>query len=417
FVAFPHALPLQTDDGAVLTGEIVDDPIHSLRAHLGGVFVDGLKEKSDWGKAESSTVTEIKSEVDDFVGVLSEAASFREGAIRLAQPSEERDLDALRSQAAAKKSSGRGSRGPNFEAAIVDEFDALVRQWCSQIGHVLEDSGLAGGADSGPLDLLTWSSAQEYVPDRLPATMREWKDVNMSVTEAANEAKDNVMYLFTLRKFIEPLYVGNPVTAVDALPALLNSVKMIHSIARYFSTTERMTDLFVRITNQMIANCRRWVLSLDEGASREDLWRKPPRPLVERFQDCIDLNKAYQETYRAVKEKVDAGARGKRFDFSEPAIFGRFDLFCRRALKLAHMFRTIAEFTEIAQHKLEGFEAVDERFARVVQEIKRKRHDLLQFTNNAFDRDFVEFNVNINEVENMMQQHVNKAFERPHTID
>ncbi|KAA0176015.1 hypothetical protein FNF27_02407 [Cafeteria roenbergensis] len=438
-----------TDDGAVLTGEIVDDPIHSLRAHLGGVFVDGLKEKSDWGKAESSTVTEIKSEVDDFVGVLSEAASFREGAIRLAQPSEERDLDALRSQAAAKKSSGRGSRGPNFEAAIVDEFDALVRQWCSQIGHVLEDSGLAGGADSGPLDLLTWwrqrmqkltaitdqikgravscvmavlssvlrSSAQEYVPDRLPATMREWKDVNMSVTEAANEAKDNVMYLFTLRKFIEPLYVGNPVTAVDALPALLNSVKMIHSIARYFSTTERMTDLFVRITNQMIANCRRWVLSLDEGASREDLWRKPPRPLVERFQDCIDLNKAYQETYRAVKEKVDAGARGKRFDFSEPAIFGRFDLFCRRALKLAHMFRTIAEFTEIAQHKLEGFEAVDERFARVVQEIKRKRHDLLQFTNNAFDRDFVEFNVNINEVENMMQQHVNKAFERPHTID
>ena len=36
----------------------------------------------------------------------------------------------------------------------------------------------------------------------------------------------------------------------------MNSIKMIHTIARYYNTTERMTGLFVKITNQMITNCK-----------------------------------------------------------------------------------------------------------------------------------------------------------------
>jgi len=43
---------------------------------------------------------------------------------------------------------------------------------------------------------------------------------------------------------------------MENLPALLNSVKMIHTIARYYNTNERMTGLFVKITNQMISNCK-----------------------------------------------------------------------------------------------------------------------------------------------------------------
>ena len=30
----------------------------------------------------------------------------------------------------------------------------------------------------------------------------------------------------------------------------MNSVKMIHTIARYFNTTERMTKLFMKISNR-----------------------------------------------------------------------------------------------------------------------------------------------------------------------
>lgn len=65
-----------------------------------------------------------------------------------------------------------------------------------------------------------------------------WKTNEMHVTESLNEAKDNVKYLTTLERFIEPLYDGTPETIKDTIPALMNSIKMIHTIARYYNTND-----------------------------------------------------------------------------------------------------------------------------------------------------------------------------------
>ena len=81
----------------------------------------------------------------------------------------------------------------------------------------------------------------------VPVQLRRWRQIDINITEAANEAKDNVKYLTTLDKFPEPLYTGTPNTIIDTLPALLNSVKMIHTIARYYNTTERMSNLFMKV--------------------------------------------------------------------------------------------------------------------------------------------------------------------------
>lgn len=55
-------------------------------------------------------------------------------------------------------------------------------------------------------------------------------------------------------------YHGSPQNVVDSLPSLLNNIRMMQSIARYYNTPDRMTTLFCKVTNQMIHNCKDHIL-------------------------------------------------------------------------------------------------------------------------------------------------------------
>jgi dynein heavy chain len=81
------------------------------------------------------------------------------------------------------------------------------------------------------------------------------------MTEAISETKDNVKYLTTLEKSFEPLYNGTPAAILENVPAMMNNIKMLHAIARYYGTPDRMTVLFAKISNQMIANCRTFIVA------------------------------------------------------------------------------------------------------------------------------------------------------------
>lgn len=273
--------------------------------------------------------------------------------------------------------------------------------------------------------------------DKIYLATSKWRSIELRVTEALNEAKDNVKYLQTLEKFIEPLYDGTPDSIKDTLPALMNSIKMIHTIARYYNTNERMTGLFIKITNQMISNCKFNIINfrrIKQGqapvgqltaaqiaqgkkpAPVDDtvLWdhdQYPPDELIQCLQSCLDLHEAYIKQYDFTKERLQNVPKAKQFDFSPTQIFGKFDLFCRRITKLKELFSTIKQFKTLERHNLEHIQPIVTSFSNYVNSFKKKNHKLLDFNNNTFDRDFVEFNVDVSSVETALQKYIDKNFE------
>ena len=94
------------------------------------------------------------------------------------------------------------------------------------------------------------------------------------------------------------MYMGTPRTIQDSLPTLINNIKMMHTIARYYNTSERMTVLFQKVTNQMVRNCKEHVLLPGK------LWDQDKVVLLDDLTAAVHLNEAYQEQYRLKREKL-----------------------------------------------------------------------------------------------------------------
>eukprot|EP00667_Euglena_gracilis_P001259 EG_transcript_1257 len=240
-----------------------------------------------------------------------------------------------------------------------------------------------------------------------------WQTMENDIMEATHEAKDNVKYLTTLEKFFEPLYYSRPDAIIEVLPSFMNNVKVMYTIARHYGTPERMTTLFIKVTNQMIVNCK--------GAIRREgrLWEQAfelglLQELLKNLHLCLRLNAAYHEEYSKAKESLERTAGvgpAKLFSFNELHIFGKFELFCKRVQKLIDVFTTVDQFTSLTGHNVDGMDPLLQRFAEIVDELKRKTSDLLDYTKPAFDKDYIEFNRSVQELESSLQVFINSSFE------
>ena len=86
--------------------------------------------------------------------------------------------------------------------------------------------------------------------------------------------------------------------------------------------------------------------------------------------------------------------------FDEDQIFAKINLFGKRVSKLLDMFTTIKQFTTLNEkNSIDGLVAPIKAFFKVVEEFKRKPYDLMDFAKNQFDRDYLEFNVSVHELE------------------
>ncbi|NXO61712.1 DYH5 protein, partial [Phainopepla nitens] len=163
---------------------------------------------------------------------------------------------------------------------VTEKLEEVVMIWTKQIRQVLvESEQIRREADDvGPsAELEHWKSRMSSFNSLLDEikssrvkkiisilqaarskTLKQWKELDGSITIAANEAKDNVRYLYTLDKFFGPLANASPVM-MEHIPSLMSTVFMIYYTSPYYNTSEHMTSLFLKITNQMINTCKTYL--------------------------------------------------------------------------------------------------------------------------------------------------------------
>uniref|UniRef100_A0A7N8WST8 Dynein, axonemal, heavy chain 5 like n=1 Tax=Mastacembelus armatus TaxID=205130 RepID=A0A7N8WST8_9TELE len=216
---------------------------------------------------------------------------------------------------------------------LVECLEDIVSEWTKQIKQVLTESEQMR------------KEADDVGPS---AELEHWKRrMDGDITVVANEAKDNVKYLYTLDKFFGPLEKCTPTNMLEHIPGLMTNIRMIHTVSLYYNTSERMTSLLLKVTNQMISACRSYLF---EGVTH--IWNHSRPVLLHRISECCKLNEEYQRSFHAVREKLRENPEKKQFDFSENYIFGKFEAFCRRLEKIADMVSTLENLATLQNMKL-----------------------------------------------------------------
>lgn len=456
----PEGVPVKLDvwsNEELLFGELNGSPMDCLSAALTGVFVpyvESNSEKALWGAAGDEMRSEFVSQVSKFTTEMAQIIESLSGGIELMRSDE---INAI--------IPGEGSVINLFEfmkdpkhLKLIPVAEQLMEAWTKQIEAFIDATVDLGSSekeseDPGPrTELDYWRTRMQRIasiteqlktlhcrtvlgilhfvntartghphPQQVEldkarvlvsGQVRRWKLLEISVHEAAAEARDNVKYLSSLDKNLEPLYSGTLEGVIENLPGLMNGVKMVNSIARFYNTNERMTQLLGKITNQMITLCKTSI----KGTS-ESPWDQPMDILLAKLAKATELNTAYQREYHATKKSLQSDKKVKQFDFNEISFFGKFDLFNRRISKLNEMFGVIAQFEIFASHKFDGMEVIVDSFRKLKESFRDKRHDLLDYHVNRFDRDYVEFTQRIGAIETDLRLFVNKCFEQNESIE
>ncbi|XP_077977225.1 dynein axonemal heavy chain 8-like isoform X3 [Glandiceps talaboti] len=273
----------------VFCGELRHSTVENLNTLLSDIFIPLMRAQKDWGECSDENVSQFLHQMDKYASALSETTSVQAtvGKQVLRRPEIMVTNEFSKHRAAA------------YDQNIISEYEALVTDWMATIDNALADGGDERFMDpnSGPLsELERWKRRQRMLSNIMEQLkgkecktvigvlisskskiLKKWKIVDASITDAANETKDKVKYLESLRRHFDQLYTGTTPTAIvsTALPGLMNSVKQMDSISKFYARGGYLGLLFTKITNQLVNACKDYIKAETTSQDNVDLvWSK-----------------------------------------------------------------------------------------------------------------------------------------------
>ncbi|XP_064087416.1 LOW QUALITY PROTEIN: dynein axonemal heavy chain 5-like [Macrobrachium nipponense] len=245
-------------------------------------------------------------------------------------------------------------------------------------------------------------------------SLKLWKDTDARVTHNLAEAKDNVKFVYAIEEYCHPLYLNDPPGMTPYIMMLFNTVRMIHSISKYYNTSEKLSALLIKITNQMIRACQVYI----SCQGQHTIWSQPRSEVRTRIQHCLKLNSAYKTAYQKTKEKLEAMPGERPFSFSEQYVFGKFDAFCCRLNNITGLFDDMDKFSGFFEGRAEcllpmetGLRDILKSWHEMCVEISHKTYDYLDYRDPHFDNDLQVFAASVRELLRRIHMMVEKEHE------
>ncbi|KAA3679117.1 dynein heavy chain, axonemal [Paragonimus westermani] len=358
----PQGVPISSDnfDLRIQYGSIVGKGIESLLRIMSTIFAPAFFANKTW---PDSIKNDFALQLQRFMSALTDARWKLENKTVLYMPNENFDIPA---EVAAKNKD------------LVNRFEMIVIHWTRQIKAVLNSQNTTDELEgTGPLDEiefwrnrcedLTGISRQldkpqiKHIRDILTAAKSSYVAAFIRLSDEikfnTQQAQSNLKFLNTLKEMCHQLAESSPSEIPPKLPRLISGIRMIWVNSQHYNTKEIITGMFRKLSNEIINRAVFFIIQV--------LFSKQICECQKNFGRYEEGNKTTMPIFQ--------GARGPELEI---------------------LLKTI-----------------EQMFGKLMRNLYDKRASILDVKATSWHDDYNRFRVGIKDLEVMMQNAINTAFE------
>ncbi|XP_063230049.1 dynein axonemal heavy chain 8-like [Bacillus rossius redtenbacheri] len=303
--------------------------------------------------------------------------------------------------------------------AVVKETEDTVTRWHNQITFALLRTSRMrrDWVDAGPdRELSHWrfvSAVLTSIVEQIKRTpvkyyirfliacksklFQKWKDLDNRVTNAYNEALDNVKFLYSLETLYLPLYASEPSVIQKSVRVLMFGIRMMYTTSLHFNTREKITSLFTKVTARMVTTCSAYLTR--DG----DIWKQAKHDVIRKINECMELYKTYNECFEDTCKEMEESPHEKPFNCSRKYIFRVFEVFDERLLKISDVLSIVLNYSLLETCAIENVDRYAQKFSKLFVKISTKPYNVLEYFEPDFNSDYDEFKRHVSDIEVELQ--------------
>jgi dynein axonemal heavy chain len=265
---------------------------------------------------------------------------------------------------------------------VVARVEVAVNSWIPLVSKVVHDEQEKEPEGSGPLaeiefwrarnalvaplhencfsdEVESFLAVLEVVGDS-PA-LHAFLNSRQELTRLFHHAKDNVKFLATLERHFKTVEHGSIVQIQETLPSMMNALRMVWIISRYYNRPATMTQLLRRIASALAAKVREQVdiTTVFSATDAED-----------RIQESRDLLKQWKVVFNGVRQRIEQSGSDDRWDFDRQALFEVTDYMVDRCRELHEVAHSVSHFRGVLGADLKAVTGEHQRIEEVLKHVE-----------------------------------------------
>jgi dynein heavy chain len=410
-------------------GRFSGEPLEVLMRSLKGMFVPTFLKSTHW---PASVRKDFSAQIQKFMATLTDRTYQSQGKTVLYIPVEE---FANAKEAAQDKD-------------LSQRLESIVIHWTRQIKEVVNNQNMIQQAEtSGPSDEIDfWANRTvdlsgiseqlvrrgvqrivEVLQVAKSSYLAPFQTLSKSIQQGTAEAKDNLKFLKTLESPCRALSKADPKHIPPILKEMLNLIRMIWMLSRFYNTEDRLTGLLRKLSNEVMNRCRAKI-------SLNDVFDGDVDAAILTLQESIECweqwHNLYDITAKAIERNISDKSKHWHLDLNR--IFAQIDAFAQRCRDLLEVCQGQLQFTrknpdgsknplpvfggnqgpEIKKSILTN----EDRFTKLLKRLQNVDYDILDVRSTHWHEDYSHFKGGVKDLEVMMQNVINGAFDMAPTF-